>query len=78
MKEVSVELYPNPAKDRVRIDSKVRVRNLQISTLNGEIVGQREVDGHFLDLPLKGFAQGVYFIRLVTDEGVITKKLVIE
>lgn len=78
LKKDPVELYPNPAKDRVRIDSRVRVRNLQISTLNGEIVGQREVDDHFLDLPLKGYAQGVYFIRLVTDEGVITKKLVIE
>lgn len=73
-----VSLYPNPAKDQVRINSKAKIRNIQIVGINGEMMENKEMDRTGSDLPLEGYAKGVYFIRLVTDEGVIVKKLIVQ
>ena len=73
-----VSLYPNPAKERVCIDSKTKIQTIQVTGVNGEMIENRRVDCISLELPLEGYSKGVYFIRLVTDEGVITKKLVVQ
>ena len=73
----ALSMYPNPAKDRLHIDAKTMIRSVEITALNGAMVETKKVDCQNLEWSLEGYAQGVYFIRLVTDGGVITKKLVI-
>jgi len=73
----ALNLYPNPAKDQVHIDSKVKIQSIEITTVNGEMVENKKVDCDRLDWPLEGYSKGVYFIRLVTEDGVMTKKLVV-
>ena len=72
-----VRLYPNPVKDRLHIDSKVKIRQMEIVAANGTMIETKKVDGYLLDCRLEGYSKGVYFVRLVTDEGVITKKVVL-
>lgn len=73
-----VRLFPNPVKDQFHIDSKSLVRQLQIVAVNGTMIENRKIDDYTIDCRLEGYSKGVYFIRLITDEGVITKKLVVE
>ena len=73
----AVDLYPNPAKDRVHIDSKSTIRQMEVIGVNGVAVENKKVDVNSLDLDLKGYAKGLYVLRLVTDEGVVTKRLVL-
>ncbi|MBR4146279.1 MAG: choice-of-anchor J domain-containing protein [Bacteroidales bacterium] len=73
----AVNLYPNPAKDRVHIDSKSTIRQMEIIGVNGVAVENKKVDVNSVDLDLKGYAKGLYVLRLVTDEGVVTKRLVL-
>lgn len=72
-----VSLYPNPVKDQVHIASKNVVRQMEIIASNGTMIESRKIDDYAIDCRLEGYAQGVYFIRLVTDEGVVTKKIVL-
>ena len=74
----AISLYPNPASDQVVIEASSKIQSVTVTTANGAMIENRKVDGNRLDWPLKGYAKGVYFIRLVTDEGVITKKLIVE
>ena len=46
-------------------------------TVNGTIIEDRRIDDYVINYGLKGYSNGVYFIRLITDEGVITKKVVV-
>ena len=73
-----VKLYPNPIKDVVRIESNNTIHSLTLYGINGEMMENRSVNAKEFELLLEGYAKGVYFIRLVTDEGVIAKKLVVQ
>ena len=73
-----IKMYPNPAKDRVRIESNNTIQNMVLYGIKGEMMEIRPVNSKEIELLLEGYAKGVYFIRLVTDEGVITKKLVVQ
>ena len=73
-----VQLYPNPVKDQLHIDSKSRVRQMEMVTPNGVMIESRKIVDYAVDCHLEGYSKGVYFIRLITDEGVITKKIVLE
>ena len=74
----AISLYPNPASDQVVIEASSKIQSVTVTTANGAMIENRKVDGNRLDWPLEGYSKGVYFIRLVTDEGVITKKLIVE
>ena len=72
-----LRLYPNPVKDQLHIDSKTTIRQITLITVNGEMVENKKVDANSLDYPMVGLAKGVYMLRLVTDEGVVTQKIVL-
>lgn len=74
--ETTVGLFPNPTKGQVHIDSKHTLRSVEIVGVNGVMVENKQVDVNDLDLDLTGLPRGVYVLRLVTDEGVVNKKII--
>ena len=73
----SVSLYPNPVRDQLHIVSKTMIRQMVLVAANGAIVENKKVDDYTFDCPLEGYSKGVYVLRLVTDSGVIAKKVVL-
>ena len=72
-----ISLYPNPVKDRLHVESKARIHSASITTSTGVILGSKIVSDTQMDWPLEGYSKGVYVLHLVTDDGVITKKIVV-
>jgi hypothetical protein len=72
-----VQLFPNPVKDQFHVDSKTMIRQMEIVAPNGMMIENRKIDDFAIDCRLEGYSKGVYFIRLITDEGVITQKIVL-
>lgn len=73
-----VKVYPNPAKDMAYIEANNTIHSLSVYGIKGEMLESRPVGSKEAKLHLEGFSKGVYFVRLVTDEGVMTKKLVVQ
>ena len=73
-----VKMYPNPTKDMVRIESNSTLQSVTLYGIKGEMIESRLVGSKEVELFLEGYAKGVYYIRLVTDEGVLTKKLIVQ
>lgn len=73
-----IKVYPNPAKDMVHIESSSTIQSMALYGIKGEMIENRSVDSKEMELHLEGYSEGIYFLRLVTDEGVITKKLVVQ
>jgi hypothetical protein len=71
-----VNVYPNPAKDKVTLSVKGNVSLTELTVLNsiGEVV-YREGAGNVKsrDIDVSMFANGHYLIRANTTEGTITK-----
>ena len=70
-----VAVYPNPAHDKVFIESenilKVRLLNLQGQVLK-ELSGSQESK---VELPLTDYVSGIYFVEIVTERGMVRTKL---
>lgn len=72
-----VRIAPNPVKDELHVESTTFIRRLEIAMLNGAVVENKRVDGFSVDCHLGGLAEGAYLLRLFTEEGVITKKILV-
>ena len=72
-----VKIYPNPVKDRLYIESNSTIHYLSLIAANGVMLENKKQEGTVMELDLAGYAKGVYVLRLVTDDGVITKKVVL-
>jgi PKD repeat protein len=76
----SVKIYPVPAKDQLFIDSDYVFSEIEIFNAQG-LLQDKVATSYSLknyQLSLHGVASGLYLVLLHTEQGVITKKLIIE
>ncbi len=79
VKENNLVLYPNPANNKVNIQSSEKIRNIVVYSITGEKIYTTSVNEQEASIDTHLFASGIYFIQLETTNGaVISKKLVIE
>ena len=77
-------IYPNPAKDFVNITAKISSSKYEVSLFDalGKEVIQSASSNYknqsMVQLPLKGLARGLYFIKITTKEKQYISKLNIE
>lgn len=78
----TVQLFPNPVKDKVHLEligEQPRLISLSLVDLQGKILhdyGRRE--GASIDLDLPTLTSGVYLLQGVTEIGTWTKKVVVD
>ena len=63
----SLVVYPNPAKDRLTIESEEIIRQCEIYDLTGQLVKTLENDSERMEISVEALPAGIYLIRLVTD-----------
>jgi hypothetical protein len=76
-----LSISPNPALDAVWFDisGKARASLLRVFDPTGREVSRRELAGNRGNLlSVKGFAAGIYLVKVETDLGTISTKLVVE
>ena len=78
----SVQVYPNPTKGKLRIANyELRIENIEIYDVMGRPVGANlrvcpEIGQSETTIDLSDFSTGIYFIRIQTENGVITRKII--
>ena len=77
----SISLYPNPANDVINVQCtmyNVQLEGIEIIDVYGKVV--RTVVGANNYSPIRinvsGLASGMYFVRVTTDEGTVTKTFI--
>ena len=75
----TLQVYPNPARDVVRIQTSLRDSRCTITDMNGQTIYDVELpaEGTPLDLNVAQWSAGVYFVTVRTTDQVLTQKLVI-
>jgi len=71
------EIYPNPATDKLFIDVSM---NSEIEILNaeGQILKSMLVNNSHAIIDISGFAEGLYFVKVKNEAGILLKKVVKE
>ena len=75
----SVKLYPNPANDVVYVQctmNDVPDGDLQLFDVYGKLQQVVPITGETTPINLSGLANGVYFVRITTGQGAVTKTVV--
>lgn len=75
-----IKLYPMPAKDQLFIDSDFSITEIEIYNAQGLLQDKIINSGGSGDyqLSLQGLNSGLYLLLLHTEEGVLTRKLIIQ
>lgn len=69
---IDINIYPNPASEVINIAAE-GVRLVEMLDVNGRVVLESRIGGA---LDLSSLASGVYMVRVTTDAGVSTEKVV--
>jgi len=74
----SVSLYPNPAKEYVdiRVDGDLNVKTMEVFDVYGKLINTVIVTENPTRINVSGLANGMYFVRVSTEEGMVTKTFV--
>ena len=71
-------VYPNPAKSEVMLASSLSINKVEIVNVLGQLVFVSDVNANSIKVNTSDFAAGNYIVKMYTESGVATKKLVVE
>ncbi len=76
---VAVEIFPNPAISHITVKCEANsVAAMDIYNLAGQLILSKELDNNVSSISVSGWNPGLYFIRINTGNGIITKKVVVK
>jgi hypothetical protein len=74
----STAIYPNPASDMLYIKSEFDIKSVRVFNYAGQTVANEPVDSKFYQFNTSQFNPGLYLFQIETNEGTITKRIIIE
>ena len=74
----NIKLYPNPAATHLTIESKEAITQTIISDCNGRIIKTDNQNSNTATLNIENLQAGIYFLKIVTQNGSQTEKIVKE
>jgi hypothetical protein len=74
--EGNIRLYPNPSNGLVNVESGSRIQKIAVYNVLGESVEAGvELKGNKAELRMQGLSEGVYLVKITTEQGVITRSV---
>ena len=71
-------IFPNPAKDEVMVASSLSMERVEIVNMLGQVVFAADVNGNSVKVNTAEMGAGNYVVKMYTEAGMATKKLVVE
>src|SRR5690606_30830721 len=71
-------IFPNPAKDHISVIMPDSLKDIKISYHLAKASGAKVAGGSFTNttkIDARAFSSGMYFLRLKTPKGIITRKV---
>jgi O-glycosyl hydrolase len=74
-----LQIYPIPAHDKITITNKdLKIQSYSIIDLTGKTILAGMINDEKVEINTSGLVPGIYLIRLISQEGSITNKIIIE
>ena len=79
--ENSVTLFPNPAKEVINVECTMNnvqfeVETVEVYDVYGKLVNTVAVNENPIRINVSNLADGMYFVRVTTEKGAVTKRFV--
>ena len=69
-----INIYPNPTSNQLSIDTELKISEITIIDITGKIIMTIKQNTNIINVA--DLSNGIYFIQLITEDRVITKKFV--
>ena len=76
-KEMNVSTYPNPTSEGFYVNIGETNALVIIYNISGELLITKSISGKEY-IPVDGLRKGTYFVKISTNQGSITKKLIVK
>lgn len=76
--DASIKIYPNPASDFITVQAKGIIKAIQLFDLQGRIVATQLVDDTQQRVDISKYATGIYLIKVTTEQGTKSEKIVLK
>ena len=75
--EINIQIRPNPVADDAIISCKNFMRNVKLYDIHGKLVYQQtDINDRVSKLSLSGLSTGIYIVKIETDNGFKTQKII--
>lgn len=75
---ISISVYPNPSIGKVNVRSEKEIQKIECSNLLGEQLYSQSVNANQTQFDIVHLPKGVYLINIFFEEGVVTKRVVLD
>jgi len=69
-------LVPNPAHDKIQVTAATPFHTIEVVSFLGQTILSQTADGTIANLDVSTLTNGVYFVRIISENGVSVKKFV--
>lgn len=70
-------LFPNPTSNEINISSKFQIEKIEIFNLLGQLMVSKPVNNNFINLKID-FPTGIYDVKILVNQRIIDKKIVVK
>ena len=75
--QVNTEVFPNPVKDVLFVEG-VGMKRIEVFNVMGQMAYHSDVEGEAVRIDMSGYTNGVYMVRVLTENGLATHHIVKE
>lgn len=74
----NLTVYPNPVKDMLQIRNTSTITSIEITSILGKQIYSKSIDTLETEIDISAFTNGVYFVKIMSDDGEQTIKIIKE
>jgi hypothetical protein len=77
LENTNIKIYPNPTFGQVQIEGLSSLeKTIELLNTNGQLIFIRQSNQENLSLNMAAYPKGAYFLRITSEKGTLTKKLI--
>jgi len=76
--EISIEVYPNPVKNKMRIYTQIQnsIQSITLISLDGKT--KKIIDGNESEIDCSSLEKGIYYVAIKLDKSIVYKRIIKE
>ncbi|MBP1630602.1 MAG: hypothetical protein H6Q15_1495 [Bacteroidetes bacterium] len=74
----NITIYPNPAREDISFSSSLMIKRIEIYDIMGKKVYSLDINNYSKTINVSSFNKGIYIARLNTEQGLVSKKFIVE
>lgn len=76
--EMSLQVYPNPATDKIFVEAASKITKLELRAIDGKMLMTKTPNTMKTIVNINNLPNGIYFLSLSSERGVVNKKIIKE